>query len=113
MQSIPVSLDEAAMIGGAHRWTMYWRIVVPLLKPAIATVVIIKGIAVYNEFYAPFLYLPSEGPHLDVAVPVHRTVRRPVGGHRRRHDHRHHPDPHRLPPAAAVDPPRPDLWSVT
>ncbi|GAA2985817.1 multiple sugar transport system permease protein [Microbacterium terrae] len=61
MQSIPVSLDEAAMIDGANRWTIYWRIILPLLKPAIATVVIIKGIAVYNEFYAPFLYLPSEG----------------------------------------------------
>lgn len=61
MQSIPVSLDEAAMIDGANRWTIYWRIVLPLLKPAIATVVIIKGIAIYNEFYLPFLYLPSEG----------------------------------------------------
>ena len=61
MQSIPVSLDEAAMIDGANRWTIYWRIILPLLRPAIATVVIIKGIAIYNEFYAPFLYLPSEG----------------------------------------------------
>ncbi len=61
MQSIPISLDEAAMIDGANRWTIYWRVVLPLLKPAIATVVIIKGIAIYNEFYAPFLYLPSEG----------------------------------------------------
>ncbi|MCC3761485.1 carbohydrate ABC transporter permease [Glycomyces sp. TRM65418] len=61
MQAIPNSLDEAAMIDGANRWTIYWRIVLPLLKPAIATVVIIKGIAIYNEFYAPFLYLPSEG----------------------------------------------------
>ncbi len=61
MQGIPVSLDEAAMIDGANRWTIYWRIVLPLLRPAIATVVIIKGIAIYNEFYAPFLYLPSEG----------------------------------------------------
>ena len=61
MQSIPVSLDEAAMIDGANRFTIYWRIILPLLKPAIATVVIIKGIAIYNEFYIPFLYLPSEG----------------------------------------------------
>ena len=61
MQSIPVSLDEAAMIDGANRWTIYWRIILPLLKPAIATVVIIKGIAIYNEFYMPFLYLPSRG----------------------------------------------------
>jgi len=60
MQSIPVSLDEAAMIDGANRWTIYWRIILPLLRPAIATVVIIKGIAIYNEFYLPFLYLPSQ-----------------------------------------------------
>lgn len=61
MQSIPTSLDEAAMIDGANRWTIYWRVILPLLKPAIATVVIIKGIAIYNEFYLPFLYWPSQG----------------------------------------------------
>ena len=57
------SLFQAPLVPyfGANRWTIYWRIVLPLLKPAIATVMIIKGIAVYNEFYAPFLYLPSEG----------------------------------------------------
>ncbi|MEU5156417.1 carbohydrate ABC transporter permease [Glycomyces sp. NPDC021274] len=60
MQAIPPSLDEAAMIDGANRWTIYWKIVLPLLRPAIATVVIIKGIAIYNEFYTPFLYLPSQ-----------------------------------------------------
>ncbi|MCM3502331.1 carbohydrate ABC transporter permease [Microbacterium sp. P26] len=59
MQNIPVALDEAAMIDGANRFTVYWRIILPLLRPAIATVVIIKGIAVYNEFYIPFLYMPS------------------------------------------------------
>ncbi len=60
MQSIPIALDEAAMLDGANRWTIYWRVILPLLKPAIATVVIVKGIAIYNEFYLPFLYLPSE-----------------------------------------------------
>lgn len=59
MSTISKSLDEAAMLDGANRWTIYWRIVLPLLKPAIATAVIIKGIAMYNEFYIPFLYMPS------------------------------------------------------
>ena len=59
MQSIPKSLDEAAMLEGATRFGIYWRIILPLLQPAIATVVIIKGIAIYNEFYIPLLYLPS------------------------------------------------------
>jgi multiple sugar transport system permease protein len=48
------------MIDGANRWTVYWRIILPLLSPAIATAVIIKGIAIYNEFYIPFLYMPAK-----------------------------------------------------
>ena len=59
MRSIPTSLDEAARLDGANHFTIYRRIIFPLLKPAIATVVIIKGIAIYNEFYIPFLYMPS------------------------------------------------------
>ena len=59
MRSIPRSLDEAAMLDGANRFTIYWRIVLPLLRPAVATVVVIKGIAIYNEFYIPYLYMPS------------------------------------------------------
>ena len=60
MQSIPTSIDEAAMLDGANRWTIYWRVILPMLRPAIATVVIVKGIAIYNEFYLPFLYWPSQ-----------------------------------------------------
>ncbi|NUP43425.1 MAG: carbohydrate ABC transporter permease [Streptomyces sp.] len=60
IRGIPVSLDEAARIDGANAFTIYWRIILPLVKPAIATVVIIKGITVYNDFYIPFLYMPSE-----------------------------------------------------
>jgi multiple sugar transport system permease protein len=59
LRGIPRELDEAAAIEGAGPFTIYWRIILPLLKPAVATVVIIKGIAIYNEFYIPFLYMPS------------------------------------------------------
>lgn len=60
MRGIPISLDESARIDGANSFTIYRRIILPLLKPAIATVVIIKGITTYNDFYIPFLYMPSE-----------------------------------------------------
>lgn len=59
--TIPVSLDESAMLDGASYFTIYWRIILPLLKPAIAVVVILKGVAVYNDFYTPFLYMPKAG----------------------------------------------------
>ncbi|GAA1013090.1 sugar ABC transporter permease [Acrocarpospora pleiomorpha] len=60
IRSIPISLDEAARMDGARSLTVYWRIILPLLRPAIATVVIVKGVAIYNDFYIPFLYMPSE-----------------------------------------------------
>jgi ABC-type glycerol-3-phosphate transport system permease component len=60
VRSIPISLDESARLDGANTFTIYRKIIFPLLKPAIATVVIVKGITVYNDFYIPFLYMPSE-----------------------------------------------------
>ena len=59
MQSIPKALDESARIDGAGHFTIYFRIILPLLRPAIATVVIIKGIAYYNDFYTAYLYMPD------------------------------------------------------
>jgi multiple sugar transport system permease protein len=60
IRAIPISIDEAARIDGAGPWAIYWRVILPNLKPAIATVVIVKGITVYNDFYIPFLYMPDE-----------------------------------------------------
>ncbi|GAA1643287.1 carbohydrate ABC transporter permease [Actinoplanes couchii] len=77
MQSIPPSLDQAAMVDGASRFTIYRRIILPLMKPAIATVVIIKGIAIYNEFYIPFLYLRS--PDLNVISTALFRFKGPYG----------------------------------
>lgn len=64
IDSISVSLDEAAMLEGASYWTIFTRIILPLVKPAIVTVMIIKGIAIYNDFYIPFLYMPSKALHV-------------------------------------------------
>lgn len=77
MQSIPKSLDQAALMDGASRFTIYRKIVLPLMKPAIATVVIIKGIAIYNEFYIPFLYMRS--PELSVISTALFRFKGPYG----------------------------------
>ena len=60
MRTIPISLDEVALLDGASHWFIYRKIAFPLMKPAIVTVMIIKGVAIYNEFYIPFLYMPSQ-----------------------------------------------------
>ena len=66
MRGIPQALDEAALLDGASHFRIYRSVILPLLVPAIVTVVIIKGVAIYNEFYIPFLYMPS--PDLGVVA---------------------------------------------
>ncbi|MBM6699540.1 carbohydrate ABC transporter permease [Bifidobacterium pullorum subsp. saeculare] len=56
-ENIPVSLDESAIVDGASYFTVYSKILLPLLKPAIVTCMILKGVGVYNEYYASNLYL--------------------------------------------------------
>jgi multiple sugar transport system permease protein len=58
--NIPFDIDEAALIDGSSFFGVYWRVMLPLLRPAIATVVILKVIAIYNDFYTPFLYMPDK-----------------------------------------------------
>ena len=59
MDNISYSLDEAAIVDGAGYFTIFFKIIMPLLKPAIVTVLILKGVGFYNEFYTPYLYMPK------------------------------------------------------
>lgn len=59
LDGISYSLDESAILEGASYFKIYRSIILPLLKPAIATVIIIKGVAIYNDFYTSFLYMPK------------------------------------------------------
>jgi multiple sugar transport system permease protein len=60
LESIPRSLDESAIIDGAGYFRVYFKIIMPLLTPATVTVLIIKCIGVYNDFYTPYLYMPKQ-----------------------------------------------------
>ena len=60
LEGIPYTLDEAAIVDGASFPRIFTTIIIPLLKPAIVTVIIIKGIGFYNEFYTPYLYMKDK-----------------------------------------------------
>lgn len=59
VKSIPVSLDESARIDGCTYFGVFTRIILPLMKPGIATMAIIKTVWVVNDMYVPYLYMPS------------------------------------------------------
>ena len=56
---IPKALDEAARIDGASYFKIYRSIILPLLKPATVTVVILKAIGIYNDLFNIYLYMPK------------------------------------------------------
>ena len=60
LEKIPIELDKAAMLEGASYIQIFKKIILPLTKPATATVILLKSIAIYNDFYIPFLYMPGE-----------------------------------------------------
>jgi ABC-type sugar transport system, permease component len=59
-ENLPVSLDESAILDGCTYFGVFFRILLPLLKPAIVTVTILKCVGIYNEYYMSNLYLQSK-----------------------------------------------------
>lgn len=57
IEKVPFELDESAMLDGASYLTIYRKIILPQLKPAMVTVVILKTLAIYNDFLVPYLYM--------------------------------------------------------
>jgi multiple sugar transport system permease protein len=57
--TIPREYDEAALLDGATRLRIYWSIVLPQARPAIATVALFCFIGTWNDFFGPLIYLNS------------------------------------------------------
>jgi len=61
IKTVPMELEEAAMIDGASRPGTFFKIVFPLLKPITMTVIILNGIWIWNDFLLPMLVLGAFG----------------------------------------------------
>jgi raffinose/stachyose/melibiose transport system permease protein len=57
--TIPRDLDEAAIVDGARPWQIFFRVVLPLLKPVTVTNIVVQSIAIFNDFTNPLYYLPG------------------------------------------------------
>ena len=60
IKTIPVSLEEAAVIDGCNKFKVFWRIVFPMLKPTTMTVIILDVIWIWNDYLLPSLVLSSK-----------------------------------------------------
>jgi len=58
--TIPREIDEAAIMDGASPLRLFFSIILPLLQPAVVTVIVTSSVAIYNDFANPLYFLPGE-----------------------------------------------------
>lgn len=81
MMSVPDELLEAARLDGAGEWYIFWRIVMPLVKPALATLSILTFLASWNNFVWPLIATNDPGKYtLPVALATFATDPNQAGG---------------------------------
>lgn len=73
-ENIDYSLDESAIMDGASYFTIFYKILLPLLKPAIVTSCILKAVGTYNEYYSANLYLQDKKSLPTVATSLYTFV---------------------------------------
>ena len=59
LKGIPVEIEEAATIDGCSPMRTFWQVVFPLLGPCTASMVVLNGLGIWNDFLMPYLVLPS------------------------------------------------------
>ena len=60
MATIPKELDEAALIDGSGPIRMFFRVILPLLRPVMVTVIVVQAVVVFNDFAGPLYFLPGD-----------------------------------------------------
>jgi ABC-type glycerol-3-phosphate transport system permease component len=60
MEQLPIELIEAAKVDGASEWKIFWRVVMPLVRPAWITLIIFSFIGTWNDFFTPLVFTRSE-----------------------------------------------------
>ncbi len=73
MATIPRDIDEAAIIDGASPLQVFLQIILPLLRPAIVTVIVISSVTIYNDFTLPIYFLPGSA-NVTVQVTLYGFV---------------------------------------
>lgn len=61
LENVPNSIIEAAKIDGANYWQIFWRLIFPIIRPAVAAQFILWFMAIWNDYLAPILYLNTPG----------------------------------------------------
>lgn len=73
LKGVPLEIEEAAQIDGCTPFQTFWRVTFPLLGPCTASMVVLNGLGIWNDFLMPYLVLPS-GKAKTITVEVFSFV---------------------------------------
>lgn len=62
IRGVPKEIEESATIDGCRPFDVFWRIVFPLLKPATASMLILQGVGIWNDFLMPMMVMKANQP---------------------------------------------------
>jgi raffinose/stachyose/melibiose transport system permease protein len=62
IRSVPKEIEESAAIDGSSPFKTFWKIVFPLLKPCTASMLILQGVGIWNDFLMPMMVMPANQP---------------------------------------------------
>lgn len=60
LKGVPLEIEEAAQIDGCNPFQTFWKVTFPLLGPCTASMVVLNGLGIWNDFLMPYLALPSD-----------------------------------------------------
>lgn len=60
LKGVPLEIEEAAQIDGCNPFQTFWKVTFPLLGPCTASMVVLNGLNIWNDFLMPYLALPSD-----------------------------------------------------
>ncbi|GLV57228.1 sugar ABC transporter permease [Dictyobacter sp. S3.2.2.5] len=72
---VPHELLDAARIDGASEWSILWRVIAPIARPALGAVAILSAVGAWNDFMGPLIYLQDDSMHtLSIGLQAFRST---------------------------------------
>jgi len=68
IRSIPIEIEEAAMIDGANPWRVFFTVIFPILRPTAMTIAILNAMWIWNDYLLPYIVIGSQYKTIPIAV---------------------------------------------
>lgn len=80
MDGLPYALQESAKIDGANDWTIFWRVILPLCQPVLATIALFVAVGHWNSWFDTYLYNQSKPQNTTLQYELMKVIQSTQSG---------------------------------